>query len=188
MPVGQTSSQTPLYLGQVVTCDPTQRIVEVVLNASGQRLQFMTFPVAGRWPIVGETWSVRFVNNTPYLCEPYQVYQSQAVAHNIEGIPSGDAWINSPTGILHVIGSATGSTDFSFNAKSWPTRGVATLASGTVTVASLVVTANSQIFLTAQDNNTVGVLRVSARTPGTSFVITSSSGSDHGLVAYQIWS
>jgi len=37
------------------------------------------------------------------------------------------------------------------------------------------------------DGGTPGWLRVSARTPGTSFTITSSSGTDTSTVAYQIF-
>lgn len=69
-------------------------------------------------------------------------------------------------------------------------QGTATLAAGTVTVSNTSVTANSRIFLTAQSSGasgTPGALRVSARTAGTSFTITSSSTTDTSLVAYQIF-
>jgi hypothetical protein len=66
-------------------------------------------------------------------------------------------------------------------------QGVATLSSGTVLVSNTSVTATSRIQLTAQDNNSTGALRVSARTPFTSFTITSSNGSDSGVVAYEIF-
>lgn len=66
-------------------------------------------------------------------------------------------------------------------------QGTATLVAGTVTVSNTSVTANSRIFLTAQDNNTTGALRVSARTASTSFDITSSNAGDSGLVAYEIF-
>ena len=65
--------------------------------------------------------------------------------------------------------------------------GVATLVSGTVTVPNTAVTAGSRILLTAQDNSSTGALRVSARTAGVSFTITSSNGADSGVVAYQIF-
>lgn len=65
-------------------------------------------------------------------------------------------------------------------------QGVATLGAGTVVVANTSVTASSRIFLTAQDNNSTGALRVSARTPGTSFTITSSNAADSGVVAWEI--
>lgn len=63
-------------------------------------------------------------------------------------------------------------------------QGVATLVAGTVTVANTSITANSRIFLTAQDNNSVGALRVSARNVGADFTITSSINTDNGVIAY----
>jgi hypothetical protein len=63
--------------------------------------------------------------------------------------------------------------------------GTATLAAGTVTVATTAVTANSRVFLTNQSaGGTPGFLRVSARTAGTSFAVTSSSGSDTSTFAW----
>jgi hypothetical protein len=65
--------------------------------------------------------------------------------------------------------------------------GVATLAGGTATVSNTSVTATSRIQLTSQaDGGTPGWLRVSTRTAGTSFTITSSSASDTSTVAYFI--
>jgi hypothetical protein len=65
--------------------------------------------------------------------------------------------------------------------------GVATLVAGTVTVANTSVTANSRIFLTSQsDGGTPGWLRVSGRTAGTSFTITSSDAADTSTVAWMI--
>jgi hypothetical protein len=66
-------------------------------------------------------------------------------------------------------------------------QGIATLSGGTVIVANTSITANSRIFLTAQDNNTTGTLRVSARTASRSFTIQSSVSTDSGVVAYQIF-
>lgn len=65
--------------------------------------------------------------------------------------------------------------------------GRATLTAGTATVNTTAVTASSEVFLTCQvPGGTVGFLRVSARTAGTSFTITSSSGSDTSTVAWMI--
>ncbi len=65
--------------------------------------------------------------------------------------------------------------------------GTATLVGGTATVANTSVTANSRIFLTSNtDGGTPGWLRVSAKTVGTSFVITSSSVLDTSTVAWLI--
>lgn len=65
--------------------------------------------------------------------------------------------------------------------------GIATLAAGTVTVNTTAVTANSRIQLTAQTTGAApGALRVSARVAGTSFTISSTSGTDTSTVAWQI--
>ena len=65
--------------------------------------------------------------------------------------------------------------------------GTAVLVGGTVTVANTSVTANSRIFVTSNvDGGTPGWLRVSAKTVGTSFVITSSSVIDTSTVAWYI--
>jgi hypothetical protein len=67
-------------------------------------------------------------------------------------------------------------------------QGIATLVGGTKVVADTAVTANSRIFLCCQTpGGTPGFLRVSARTPGTSFTILSSSGTDTSVVAYEIF-
>jgi len=65
--------------------------------------------------------------------------------------------------------------------------GVATLVAGVKVVNTVKVTANSRITLTGQDNNVTGTLRVSARTAGTSFTITSSNAGDTGNVAWVIF-
>lgn len=67
------------------------------------------------------------------------------------------------------------------------TLGVATLVAGTVVVATNRVQSNSRIFLSGQNaSGTAGELTVSARTAGTSFTITSTSGSDTRDVAWLI--
>jgi hypothetical protein len=66
-------------------------------------------------------------------------------------------------------------------------QGVSTLVGGTILVANTSVTAASRIHLTAQDNNSTGALRVSARVVGTSFTITSSNAADTGVVGWEIF-
>lgn len=67
-------------------------------------------------------------------------------------------------------------------------QGTAVLVAGSVVVANTAVTASSRILVTSQvDGGTPGWLRVSARTAGTSFTITSSSAADTSTVAYQIF-
>lgn len=65
------------------------------------------------------------------------------------------------------------------------TFGVATLSAGTVTPTATTVTANTRIFLTSQaDGGTPGWLRVTARSVGANFTITSSSATDTSTVAF----
>lgn len=63
--------------------------------------------------------------------------------------------------------------------------GSVALTAGAATVANTSVTASTRIIVTSQvDGGTPGFLRVSTRTAGTSFTITSSSGTDTSTVAY----
>jgi hypothetical protein len=63
--------------------------------------------------------------------------------------------------------------------------GTATLVAGTIVVANTSVTATTRIFLTVQTaGGTQGFLRISARTAGTSFTITSTSVSETSTVAW----
>jgi len=77
-----------------------------------------------------------------------------------------------------------------FNVKEGGTdarMGTATLVGGSAVVATTSVTATSRIFvLSNTDGGTPGWIRVSARTAGTSFTITSSSGTDTSTVAWLI--
>lgn len=67
-------------------------------------------------------------------------------------------------------------------------QGVATLVTGTKVVNTSVVGTNSRISLTAQNSSgTVGSYRVSARTPGTSFTILSSSALDTSVIFWEIF-
>jgi hypothetical protein len=65
--------------------------------------------------------------------------------------------------------------------------GTATLVAGTVTVADTTITASSVILITSQvDGGTPGWLRISARSPGASFTISSSVNTDTSTVGYGI--
>ena len=64
--------------------------------------------------------------------------------------------------------------------------GTTTLSSGTVTVNTTAVSANSIIFVTGQGCTNCGTYYISAKTAGTSFVITSSNASDASTVAWWI--
>ncbi|MGW3153995.1 hypothetical protein [Streptomyces sp. NPDC001089] len=102
----------------------------------------------------------------------------------------------SPAQPLDVVGNANVSGDFAVTGVGKGLRiaegtnakmGTAVLVAGAVTVSNTAVTANSRIFVTTQTpGGTVGYAYVSARTAGTSFSITSTSGSDTSTVAYLI--
>lgn len=65
--------------------------------------------------------------------------------------------------------------------------GTTTLVTGTATVNNTLVTDDSIILLTAQDDGgTEGALGISGRTAGTSFTITSTSASDTQVVGWLI--
>lgn len=81
------------------------------------------------------------------------------------------------------IGSAGGGLAIKEGANA--RSGTAVLAAGAVTVANTSVTATTRIQLTTQaPGGTVGSPYVSARVAGTSFTITSTSGTDTSTVAY----
>jgi hypothetical protein len=65
--------------------------------------------------------------------------------------------------------------------------GTATLAAGTVTVSNTNVKSDSVVFLTVQaPGGTLGFLSISAKVVGTSFTISSSSGTDTSTVAWML--
>lgn len=65
--------------------------------------------------------------------------------------------------------------------------GTAVLVGGTVTVTTTAIAAGSVVLLTTQvPGGTVGAPYVSARTAGTSFVITSTSGTDTSTVGWRV--
>ena len=102
----------------------------------------------------------------------------------VTNFPNGNVYVTNCDLVLQNISSGIRVAEGT-NAK----QGVATMSGGTVTVNTTSVTANSRIFLTIQDPNsgTPGYLWISARTPGTSFTIQSSSIIDTSIVAYEIF-
>lgn len=65
--------------------------------------------------------------------------------------------------------------------------GIATLVGGTVTVNNTKITANTRIFYAVDvAGGTQGFLRISARTAGTSFTITSTSGTETSTVVWML--
>jgi len=103
--------------------------------------------------------------------------------------------MNVPSGATGNSAISAGDVDKNYVSKAAPKHpegtnkpmGIATLVGGTVTVSNNKITATSRIFLTNNNpGGTPGFLRVSARVVGTSFTITSSSGTDTSDIAYLI--
>lgn len=94
---------------------------------------------------------------------------------------SGDLTVNTGNIIVNTAGKGVKVKEGS-NA----TMGVVTLVAGSATVSTTAVTANSRIFLTSQvDGGTPGFVRVSTRSAGVSFTITSSVA-DTSAIAWWI--
>lgn len=101
---------------------------------------------------------------------------------------AGSSTLRAQIDVSGNFGLQTVGTGFRVKEGSNAKQGTAVLTTGTATVANTSVTANSRIFLTSQaDAGTPGFLRVSARNPGVSFTITSSSAEDTSSVAYIIF-
>lgn len=112
----------------------------------------------------------------------YQVALGFAPINKAGDTGIGDLSVNSLS--ITTVGKTVGIKEGT-NAK----MGTATLAAGTVTVSTTAVAANSRIMLTPQSLGTIlrptGV-GVTARTVGTSFVITSMDSTDTSTIAWVI--
>lgn len=62
--------------------------------------------------------------------------------------------------------------------------GTVTLSSGIASIVNTSVTVNTRIFVFGQDTSVTGFLKITARTNGSGFSITSSVLSDSGVIAY----
>lgn len=96
------------YTAYISTVDPTTGTIGFVTKGDAQERYaiVLTTAVASRWPIEGETWLVRQENGTWYIDQPLPP------SFSYQAVTPGDAIINSPTGVVHVLGSSDGSTDF----------------------------------------------------------------------------
>ena len=93
----------------------------------------------------------------------------------------GDLWFNTTKGFRQYFGASEKPVGFN-------RCGSAVLVAGTVTVTvGAVLTSNADVLITSQiDGGTPGWLRISAKTVGTSFTITSSSNTDTSTVFWAI--
>jgi hypothetical protein len=98
----------------------------------------------------------------------------------------GENWIVSQDFGRWVFSLFLGASAASFPALP-AAAGMAAMTAGQVVVPSTVVAAGSLIMLTIQvPGGTVGVVYVSARVPGTSFTIKSTSSADTSVVGYRV--
>jgi hypothetical protein len=105
----------------------------------------------------------------------FQVNSTGAIVAGTGITQTGNITLSSPGNKINIATGANASV------------GTGTLAAGTVTVATTAVTANSIIIITPQETGTYnGRLRVSARTAGTGFTVTSSDAADTVVFGYQI--
>lgn len=155
-----------------------------VINANGAAV-----PVTGGLAVTGDATVSGTLHMNPGAAIKFgaaddtDLYRLAANSLATDGLLTTFTGFNS-SGNVDVTGAGSGlKVAEGANAK----QGIATLAAGTKVVANTSVTANSRIMLTAQDNNTTGALRVSARAAGASFTITSSNAADSGVVAYEIF-
>jgi hypothetical protein len=179
---------------QIDTAVSGQRNAVFIGGTSGTDTQFNRLQFCS----LGTTFTDLFYASTPAPAGLVEIVQANdkvglriiPVASQVNHLQN---WCNS-SGTAQAFVDVSGNIDVALagsglrvaegsNAK----QGTATLTVGTVAVANTSVTATSRILLTAQDNNSTGTLRVSARTPGTGFTVTSSNAGDSGVVAYQIF-
>lgn len=88
-----------------------------------------------------------------------------------------------PNGDL-IVGGIPGGRMFAVTTANAP-MGRAVLVAGAAVVANTAVTANTNIFVTGQIIGGVrGAVDVTARVPGVSFTLTSTSGADTSTISY----
>lgn len=116
-----SASATVRYGMSITTVDPTQGLIRGVMKGDAQErsILVMEIPNAFRWPRVGESWMVAQKNGTWYLEGFIPSLDGPAP---IDEVNAGDLVLTTPTGIVHVIGSADGSTDFTLSQALIPTR------------------------------------------------------------------
>lgn len=86
------------YTAKITTVDPTTSTVGFIVKGDAQEryATILTTPVAFRWPIEGETWLVRQENGSWYI-------DGMAPNNLFTTFAPGDAIIDSPTGVVHVV-------------------------------------------------------------------------------------
>lgn len=191
---GQTGSAA---WSSTVTGSPGIGTFDFNVKTTGTTALTATFGCSGS----SSTTSLRIFNGThndwaTIQCEwsgantaSLEMYAPYTGSHKFFTTPfAGSSTLRAQIDVSGNFGLQTVGTGFRVKEGSNAKQGTAVLSGGTATVSNTSVTANSRIFLTSQvDGGTPGFLRVSARSAGTSFTITSSSGTDTSTVAYIIF-
>lgn len=119
------------------------------------------------------------------------IYDDEARAWDVYGVPSltsaYDPAGTAAAAIVTHVAQTDPHTQYLKESEAFAPKasGLATLVSGTVDVSSALVAAGSRIFLTPQETGTLnGRIRVSARSAGVSFTITSTDGADDAVIAW----
>jgi hypothetical protein len=160
----------------IVAVDPSQRKIQATFQDGGATtLALFEVPAAFRWPQVGEVWTAYRHNIKWMLGERLNIDSQETFP--ITTISGGQLRLDS-----NQIFTASGLQLIPIAG-----HGSAILTSGSAVVQAPYITNQNLIWVGAQDNLTVGALRVSSRIPQTSFDITSSNGADHGKVGYIVY-
>lgn len=169
--IGDTGTTTyPARCSFYTSVSDSQTLVHFMREGGANRVILNLRPVTTGAPLLG---TAHITDMVDFLWENAALNTDASVRRRAQ-FP-GDV-------VLSQVGSGLMITEGT-NAR----MGVATLVAGTVIVTTTAVTANSRIFLTAQNSGgTHGNLTVSTRTAATSFTITSSSSLDTRQVAWMI--
>lgn len=121
----------------------------------------VTFSDGAEWNVIGSV-------SGAFSAVQVNVSSGANVGGHVELLDEGSVWVSPDSG----SGSAQGAIN---------------LIGGVVTVNNTQILNTTRIFLTAQDNDTIGSLQVSNRVEGVSFDITSSVPTDTGLVGWLLF-
>jgi hypothetical protein len=177
-----TYSRGHIEIGISVTAS-TKSYVELHAGSSSQISVFCIDP----YNIRGYGHGNWFVDNLSIGLQYKLDYSANYTPRSLvdKAYVTGTTYLN--TGVVTDIKIGTVGKGLYIKEGANATMGVKTLTGGTAVVATTKVTASSRIFLDNQSlGGTAGFLLISARSAGTSFTITSSSGTDTSVIAWLI--
>lgn len=173
---------------KIILVDRANNRLEVATKfGNGVEIFITSFPPFFVWPKVGEKWMIRRENNSWSLAGKIQNPNEDIPLTN--DLDEGEAYVHATSIRLQDGSTALSSSNLQLVEGANAPQGVVTLAAGQAIVTNTLVTANSRIQLTIQQDGltgTPGAVRVSSRVPGISFTIKSTSSNDTSIVAYQI--